>query len=208
MTIDKPGLAARWRADGFGGGARRSGSVITIGAHGIFSRAGADPVILEGTYHETMLTVSMQGGGYTIEAHRVFWDDTGSTGLVGGVTGPNGDGNIYCFDSRSDSVRVYAGTFDNALHSFDGKWNFATIDTVLIGLTWPNGSPAVGPLFRGSIERTGDTRAIFVDDRDGQNVIGASGTLDVASGAAAGTWAVRPQYGSADSGIWSATLVP
>ena len=207
MTIDKPGLAARWGADDFSGGARRSRSVITIGAHGVFSRDGASPVILEGTYHETMMTVSMKGGGYSIAAQRAIWDVTGSTGLVGGMTGPNGDGNIYCFDSETDSVRVYAGTFDNDLHSFSGKWNFATIDTVLIGLTWPDGGPAAGVLFSGTIERTGDTRAIFVDDREGQNVIGASGALDVGLGAAAGTWTVR-DLGSPDSGTWSVTLVP
>lgn len=209
VTFDRPGLAAGFGQDRPGGAPSGARAVVTVNATARLSITGGSVVTLMGSYNEILQRAYLTGdGGYALEAYRYYTLETASSILVGTVTGPS-QGKIYCYNSQTDSVRVYEGSFENAGQTAPGRWNFATVDTVVFGVAWPDSEPDGGIFFTGAITRTGDPRTILLYDQSAQYVLTASGALDVASGAVTGTWeAEDPAIPATDSGTWSSALVP
>src|SRR5437868_481708 len=153
---------------------------------GTLTLTGAATVNLNGTYTVSSKHAALSGGGYTVTGDYT----ESSSHFSGDYTGPSGDHGSWAVESGT--VKVFCGSYNG---NAAGTWNLLLNDMGQLR--------GVAQTSSGAIELVGtynaSSGAITVSSPD-DGTVGASGTLNAATGGGSGHWSISGQQ----AGDWTA----
>jgi len=178
-----------------------------VTANAVLTPSTGPGAALYGIYDVDADSLYLAGSGYVLIGH---YDDSVDPPVISGtLSGPGGDAVFRCL--LGPSIKVYCGTYESTAGPATGTWNLVTIDTVLVGIAFPEGGNGNSALvFAGTVARTGATRAIaFSASQPGVFDLTGTGSLDTATNNVSGSWTFDDLIATADdSGTWSGTICP
>jgi len=153
---------------------------------GSLALTGGATINLAGTYTASSNGVSLTGTGYAVTGTYA----PSATNFSGDYTGPAGDHGSWAVESGT--VKVFCGTYNG---NAAGTWNLVLNDAGQL--------QGVAQTSSGAINLVGTynsgTGAITITSPD-DGTIGATGTLNAATGGGSGSWSVSGQT----AGNWTA----
>ncbi len=175
-----------------------------VTATGSFDLDGGAAIPLTGTYDTDTDSVYATGGGYSIAG---AYDSTGTEiAILGGYTGPNGDGFFACLAGASTSITTLCGSFDNDTMTETGLWNILIYGDDVAGAAVPDGgSTVIG--FEGTVVGTGNPRTINFSGSDGAVDLTGTGSWNTTTNVVTGTWDTVDSgtLTPIDNGTWGGT---
>ncbi len=185
----------------------RAGAV-DVGATGTLDLDGGGLVSLSGTYDTVTDSLNLSDGlpgGYAFVG---VYDTTGADpGIIGGYTGPNGNGLWGCFVGTESTVKVFCGSFENAGMTVSGRWSLIIIaDRLIGGMVATGSSDIIG--FEGTVTGSSNPRILSMAGEEAGVELTGAGAWDTTTNDLSGTWSTSDSGTQApiDNGTWASTL--